>query len=65
MRRKPCNCGCKGADSWHKQWFKRVVKTQDGLTGTIKTPWGIEEVEMGFLTVDGSKRKTYWERKGI
>ena len=22
----PCQCGCKGRDPWHRQWFKRLVK---------------------------------------
>jgi hypothetical protein len=65
MRTKPCNCGCKGADSWHLMWFKRVVKTTDGKTGTIKTPWGEEEVEMGTIECDGKLHNTYWKKKGL
>jgi len=65
MRTKPCNCGCKGADSWHKQWFKRIVQTTDGKTGTIKTPWGTEEVEMGAIECGGEIYNTYWQKKGL
>jgi hypothetical protein len=65
MRNKPCNCGCKGKDSWHSTWFKRIVKTEDGKTGTIKTPWGVEEVEMGTIECYGETHPTYWKKKGL
>ena len=65
MQKKPCNCGCKGTDSWHKTWFKRVVKTTDGKTGTIKTPWGEQEVVMHTIESEGKIHNIYWKRKGI
>tara|TARA_R110000868_G_scaffold227910_2_gene480867 strand:+ start:376 stop:639 length:264 start_codon:yes stop_codon:yes gene_type:complete len=39
-RFKPCGCGCKGADSWHKPSFRRVVQlTPNNLVGFVQLPF--------------------------
>ena len=58
-RYKPCGCGCKGADSWHKPTISRKVRNLkverapvhlDSIqarvaTGEAQMPWGMEPVQ--------------------
>lgn len=59
-RVKPCNCGCGGSDSWHRQKITRVIYDEvieSGFartallpeheyekTGIAKFPWGTSRV---------------------
>lgn len=56
-RLKPCNCGCKGQDPWHKPTIRRKVREVEPVAvpddprgwatvakGKVKMPWGFEEV---------------------
>lgn len=32
-RDKPCGCGCKGTDPWHRRTFKRIVRDIEVIDG--------------------------------
>lgn len=36
----PCNCGCKGSDSWHARSFERVIRVVQEESGTCRTAYG-------------------------
>jgi len=71
-RDKPCNCGCKGTDPWHRRTFDRVVRNVetiggvdlrgghtrlvDVLRGVVKMPWG-EQVVYGEICVHHDGRQ--------
>lgn len=71
MRVRPCNCGCKGTDPWHRSKFKRKIydiKTHESpvqisdsdffelKTGTARFPWGVEQVVfLGVKSTDGAR----------
>jgi len=66
MRLKPCQCGCNGADSWHRSVFTRVVRDVRPCVdpssnrivhaiarGVVKFPWGEQGVELHALKDSG------------
>ncbi len=67
LRSKPCRCGCKGQDSWHKKSIRRIVEKTSDTTGIIKTPWGKIEVERKAYvsTITGSQVFGMWEKSKI
>lgn len=38
-RMKPCNCGCKGRDPWHKESYRRVLRNKLPSAGDVRTAW--------------------------
>jgi len=75
-RIKPCGCGCKGADSWHKPTIRRVIRNQEAVgdgasdwtgnrrvirRGVAKMPWGPEPVvAWAWVFEDGSLGSPDW-----
>ena len=68
-RLKPCHCGCKGEDSWHKPTIKRVIRDFARVVptnpephtfvnvahGFARMPWGLEAVVGNSIVyADGS-----------
>lgn len=76
-RTKPCNCGCEGADPWHKKKQKRVVRdivaaefevnaTDRWMTvvtqrGVVNAPWGKALVLYECPTFDGKMYTGWWK----
>jgi hypothetical protein len=37
-RLRPCTCGCKGQDPWHRSEYIRRITLSDDSTGTVRLP---------------------------
>jgi hypothetical protein len=57
-RFKPCNCGCKGSDPWHKTTYRRVVRNVREMTGVMVTRDGYpkEYRAIGYVTLPMSTK---------
>lgn len=46
-RFKPCSCGCKGQDPWHKASYRRqVILTPNYLVGYVMLPFSTKPVKV-------------------
>lgn len=43
-RFRPCNCGCKGTDPWHRSTYDRKLKMIDEETATCRLPMSTKPV---------------------
>jgi hypothetical protein len=43
-RLKPCTCGCKGQDPWHRMEYLRVIKLESPTQGTVRLPMSSKPV---------------------
>lgn len=43
-RFKPCTCGCKGTDPWHRSEYSRVITLIEPDRGTVKLPMSSQPV---------------------
>ena len=80
-RLTPCNCGCKGSDSWHRSEYKRCVTVTETMNpavnegpdlrrvvlavGTAKMPYGVEDVELRAYSYDGKITSKTWTRAAL